>query len=203
MVLCTIEGLDGSGKGTAIDALNNEFDAVFTTEPTEMWTGKKLRELLADESVDPLMDFYMFMVDRVNHVDTVIKPHDGLVISDRYADSTRAYQPPALVEAGVFGTQKEAKEFINETMRPWNYEPDLTIYLDVSVDTAMDRAAGDEKYEKRQFLSNVRLNYEELVRENKDRFVRVNAEHSKEEVADAVVTAVDSVMCGCTECGCK
>jgi len=201
MTFVTIEGLDGAGKDTALNAISETYpDAMFTSEPSDLDTGKMVRECLSDEGTHPVMDFYLFMADRVKHIEQRVRPVDedgGLVVSGRYADSTRVYQPVALVNAGVFDNQWEAKNFIEHTMRPWNYEPDVTIYLDISVDTALERAAGDEKYEKREFLTQVRENYEALVEsdEHGHRFARVDAEQSRAsvraDVREIVAAAVD------------
>lgn len=189
MVFISCEGLDGSGKDTVVSSIKGEWpDTVVTSEPTVMWTGERVREALSDETSPPEFDFYLFMADRVKHVKEVIQPSDKagrLVVSNRYADSTRAYQPVALEQAGVFESQWEAKNFIEHTMRAWDYEPDLTIYLDVSVETALERTSGKEKFENAEFLRQVRLNYEALLDAN-DRFVRVDAERPMDEVRESV-----------------
>jgi len=140
------------------------------------------------------MDFYLFMADRVKHIEQRVRPVDedgGLVVSGRYADSTRVYQPVALVNAGVFDNQWEAKNFIEHTMRPWNYEPDLTIYIDIPVELAMKRVAGDEEYEKKEFLEQVKENYEELCDRFSHRYVRVDGTQSKEEVKEEVLDIIN------------
>lgn len=193
-MLITTEGLDGSGKGTLVDAITDVHpDAVTTTEPSELWTGKQVRRCLSNEDIDALTDFYFFMGDRIHHIENVVRPavEDGnIVISDRYADSTRAYQPVGLTQDGKFDTQGQAKVFIEQTMRPWNYEPDVTLYLDISVDTALERADQDEKYEKRTFLNSVKQNYEMLV-EQYDRIIRINGEQTKDAVLADALNALD------------
>ena len=189
-MLISIEGLDGSGSTSLVEAISEYYPNVVTTsEPSEMWTGKQVRRCLSDESIDPLTDFYFFMGDRVHHIQNIVKPavrRGKFVVSDRYADSTRAYQPVALAESEYFETQAQAKLFIEQTMDPWNCEPGLTLYIDVSVDTAISRCDEDEKYEKREFLEEVKKNYDALA-DTKDRIVRIDGEQSKEEVkADAL-----------------
>lgn len=191
----TIEGLDGSGKSSVVDAITDEYpNAVTTAEPSELWTGRVVRRCLGDDTVDPLTDFYFFMGDRVNHIEEVVRPKDEqgkLVISDRYADSTRCYQPVALGNSHHFDSQTAAKLFIEETMAPWSYEPDLTVYLDVSVETSLDRCDESEKYEKREFLEKVKQNYDALVEAERDRFVVIDGEQSKDEVARQAVSKLD------------
>jgi dTMP kinase len=191
----SIEGIDGSGKTTVIDAITAEYqDAVLTSEPSELWTGRAVRRCLKNDELDPLVDFYFFMGDRVNHIEETVRPIDEqgkLVVSDRYADSTRAYQPVALGESRHFPNQASAKLFIQNVMRPWNYEPDVTIYLDVSVDTALERCDELEKYEKRDFLEKVKYNYDELIEAERDRFIVIDGEQSKQAVAREAVGKLD------------
>jgi dTMP kinase len=195
----TLEGLDGSGTTSLLEEIKREYDnSVTTSEPSDLRYGRMVRENLSDESTNELADFYVFMADRVHHIDEIVRPADEagkLVVSDRYADSTRAYQPIAMTDAEIFDSQFQAKDFIEHTMAPWDYEPDLTIYIDISVDTALDRAAGDEKYEKRQFLERVKENYDALVdsEEFGHRIVRVDGEQSKEEVARSALGKIDVV----------
>jgi dTMP kinase len=194
-MLISLEGLDGSGKSTVMNAITDKYpNAVTTREPSELTYGQLVRERLSDESSNELIDFYLFMCDRVHHIEERVKPgvEEGrLVISDRYADSTRAYQPVALTrENSLFDSEWEAKYFIEQSMRPWSYEPDLTLYIDISVDTALKRTKGDEKYEKRDFLRKVRQNYEALCDSNQ-RIVRIDGEQSEDEVATSALGKVD------------
>jgi|APHM01.1.fsa_nt_gi thymidylate kinase len=191
----TIEGLDGSGKSTVMNAITDRYpNAVTSTEPSDLKYGQMVRERLSDTESDSIIDFFLFMCDRRNHIESRIKPAVDewrLVVSDTYADSTRAYQPVSLVgEDEPFTSSWEVKHYIELLMEPWNYEPDLTLYIDISVDTAIERSDGDEKYEDREFLTQVRRNYEALCHE-KDRIVRVDGEQSKEDVATSALGKID------------
>jgi len=197
MVFCTVEGLDGAGGTTLVEQLSQKYpDSVRTSEPSDLQYGQLVRERLSDESSDPIVDFYLFMADRCNHIEQRVRPANEsgkLVISDRYADSTRAYQPVALAgdtDEKPLDSQWEAKFFIEQTMSFWNYKPDLTLYLDISVDTALDRADCSEKYEKRQFLERVKKNYDALA-DSKKRIVRIDAEQSRASVVSDAVAAVE------------
>jgi dTMP kinase len=193
----TIEGLDGSGKSTVLDAITDKYPgAVTTSEPSDLEYGQLIRRNLSDEESDGLVDFYLFMADRRDHIEQRVRPADEagkLVVSDRYADSTRAYQPVALSGEGKpFDSPWEAKLFIEQTFSYWNYEPDLTLYIDISVDTALERADQEEKYEKREFLEQVKENYDALA-DTTDRIVRIDGEQSKEDVRWAAVSKLDVV----------
>lgn len=183
----TVEGIDGAGKTLAVKAIREEFDAVTTQEPSEFWTGDQLRKALRNET-PAFTDFFLFMADRHYHIEEKIKPalrDRELVVSDRFADSTLAYQPVQLQDEVEYPQQ-----WIERVMAPWNIMPDLTIYLDVTLDTAMKRLDGNEKYERLEMLEGVAANYEQLRDRFTDRYTRVDAEQSKEEVREEVLGIV-------------
>lgn len=192
MVFCTVEGLDGSGKSTVLDAITSEYPgAVTTSEPSDLEYGQLVRHNLSQD-VDPLVDFYLFMADRKVHIEQRVRPADEsgkLVVSDRYADSTRAYQPVALTgDDRPFDSPWEAKTFIEQTMAPWCYEPDLTLYIDVTPETAIERSSGDEKFEDVEFLTEVHKNYIALA-DARERIVTIDGEQRKDSVkSDALET---------------
>lgn len=197
MTLISTEGLDGSGTTTLTQYLTEQYNnTVRTCEPTDSQYGKLVRQNLSDENTYPLVDFYLFMADRYHHIEEVIRPADNngkIVISDRYIDSTRAYQPVAMTEDGAqspFSSMMVADQFITETMSHWAYEPDITLYLSISVDTALNRANCDEKYEKRQFLTKVKDNYDYLAHTT-DRIHTIDAEQPKERVASEAVKIIE------------
>lgn len=193
----TLEGLDGSGKSTVLDAITSEYpDAVTSTEPSDLEYGQLVRRNLSQDT-DPIVDFYLFMADRRDHIEQRVRPADEsgeLVVSDRYADSTRAYQPVALAgesDEKPFDSSWEAKTFIEQTMAFWNYEPDLTLLIDISPETAIERAAGDEKYEKLDFLTQVYENYKALADTN-ERIVRIDGEQSRVNMKTEALNKIES-----------
>ena len=98
----TIEGMDGSGKSTQIKLLQEYLtkkglDFIITKEPGGTDVGKEIRKLLLEgkKDIDPLSEAMLFFADRRLHVEQVIKPaleSGKIVISDRFADSTYAFQ---------------------------------------------------------------------------------------------------------------
>ena len=188
----TIEGIDGAGKTTVVEAIQGNWKAsVRTQEPSELWTGKQVRRAISnDTDVHPLTTFYLFMADRVHHIEEEIKPaldNGMLVVSDRYADSTLAYQPVALNDHIRFPQQ-----YMEQTMEPWNFEPDLTLYIDIPVDVAIERTVGDEEYENVEFLEQVKENYDDLAKRFSHRFVRIDGNQSKERVREDCLTAIEN-----------
>lgn len=187
----TVEGIDGAGKTGVVEAIAEEFDAAVTAEPSEFWTGEQVRRALQEETPS-FTDFFLFMADRHFHIEEKIKPkvaEGEVVVSDRFADSTRVYQPVQLS-----GHLKDPYSWIERTMEPWRFKPDVTIYLDVGVEVGLERCDEDEKYENAGMLEQVKENYERLLEQEPERFVIIDAEQSKEEVQHAAVDVVAEVI---------
>ena len=132
----TFEGIDGSGKSTQLRLVSNYLkdqgcEFLLTREPGGTTIGLRLRAALLDaqEEVDPLTELLVFAADRAQHVRRVLRPaleKGQVVISDRYADATAAYQG-----AGRgFAPDLVAKiiQLATEGLKP-----DLTLLFDVSV----------------------------------------------------------------------
>jgi len=138
----TFEGIDGSGKSTQLRLLNNylrenDCQVLLTREPGGTTLGLRLRAALLDarEEVDPLTELLVFAADRAQHVRRVLRPAlaaGGIVISDRYADATVAYQG-----AG----RGFSPELIHEIVQlaTEGLTPDLTLLFDVSVEESTTR----------------------------------------------------------------
>jgi dTMP kinase len=140
----TFEGIDGSGKSTQLRLLENFLrangcDALLTREPGGTALGVRLRAALLDamEEVDPLTELLVFAADRAQHVRRVLRPAlsaGKVVISDRYADATVAYQgagrgfPPELISQIV--------QLATEGLKP-----DLTLLFDLSIAESTSRTA--------------------------------------------------------------
>ncbi len=138
----TFEGIDGSGKSTQLRLLSNFLrakgcDALLTREPGGTPLGLRLRAALLDamEEVDPLTELLVFAADRAQHVRRLLRPaldSGRVVISDRYADATVAYQgagrgfSPDLISRIV--------ELATEGLKP-----DLTLLFDVSITESTNR----------------------------------------------------------------
>jgi dTMP kinase len=138
----TFEGIDGSGKSTQLRLLNNYLrahgcQALITREPGGTTLGLRLREALLDalEEVDPLTELLVFAADRAQHVRRKLLPaleSGAVVISDRYADATIAYQgagrgfPPELISQIV-------------QLATGGLKPDLTLLFDVSIEESVSR----------------------------------------------------------------
>ena len=188
-MLVTLEGLDGSGKTTVAEALRDAYPgAVFTREPTRSWYGEAVRRSLEDDDADPVAELFLYTADHAAHLAEVVRPalaRDALVISDRYSDSRYAYQAAALE-----GRVERPLEYIVGVHTPWTVPPDLTLYLDVDPETGATRSGATNKFEQAAFLRSVRDNYERLLRNDPERFVRIDAGRSPEAVIDEAEAAL-------------
>lgn len=200
----TFEGIDGSGKSTQLRLIANDLRfrglVVLTThEPGGTPLGRRLREtfLETDENVDPLAELLLFAADRAQHVNFLIKPaiaEGKIVISDRYADATYAYQG-----AGRGFPQTTIKQIIK--LATDGLKPDLTLFFDLPVETALERTnkrsdAGEQKNrmdkEKAEFYERVRNSYLELAAKESKRFRVMDANRPVEEIhADALKLVTD------------
>ena len=132
----TFEGIDGCGKSTQLRLLASELrvrrlDVVTTREPGGTPLGQKLRAALlgVQEEVDPLAELLVFAADRAQHVRSLLRPSlaaNKIVLSDRYADATVAYQGSGR------GFQPELIEEIVQ-LATEGLQPDLTLLFDLSV----------------------------------------------------------------------
>jgi len=199
-MLITLEGIDGSGKTTALEALRDAAsandllpeDTVFTREPTETWYGKSVRRSLSDPDADPFAELFLFTADHADHLSRVVRPalDDGkVVVSDRYSDSRYAYQA-----ASLEGELDRPMEYIKGVHAPFTRPPDATIYLDAPAEVGADRAGATDKLERRSYLERVHANYERLLEAEPERFVRVDATQSPEEVVASVEDAVEHIL---------
>lgn len=149
-----IEGIDGTGKSTQAKLLGSWFEArgrevVLSREPTDGPWGRKLRESATTGRLRPAEELDLFLRDRRQHVDELIRPSlaaGKVVILDRYYFSTMAYQ-------GARGFDSEEIRSRNEAFAP---VPDHLFILDLGVDAALARigSRGDRanQFEQRESL---------------------------------------------------
>ncbi|MFC7073131.1 dTMP kinase [Halovenus rubra] len=195
-MLVTLEGLDGSGKTTCMDALQSADavppETVFTREPTTSWYGEAVRRSIQDDDADSLAELFLYTADHADHVANTIEPaiETGTpIISDRYSDSRYAYQGVTLSDRF-----DDAVNFVKEIHEPWTRPPEATLYLDIDPETAAKRSGATNKFERAEYLERVQSNYERLIEAEPERFIRIDATQSEEHVRDAVLDAVETVL---------
>jgi dTMP kinase len=190
-MLITLEGLDGSGKTSVWEGLSADRTGgyTFTREPTESWYGEAVRRSIETDGADPLSELFLFTADHADHLQRVIRPaleRGDVVVSDRYSDSRYAYQG-----AAIEGRVPDPVSFVQSIHRPFTRPPDLTIYLEIDPETAVERSGATNKLEQRAFLDTVAANYESLIAAEPDRFVRVDASRPIGAVREAVASIID------------
>jgi dTMP kinase len=193
-MLVTLEGIDGSGKTSAWEALRAAglgVETTFTREPTDSWYGEAVARSIADDEADSLAELFLYTADHADHLSSVVRPaldRGEVVVSDRYSDSRYAYQGATLADHPELD---DPLEFVRDIHQPWTRPPDLTIYLDVSPEIGAERAGATNKFEQAEYLQRVADNYERLVADEPERFVRIDGEQPPEAVRDEVVEAIN------------
>jgi len=198
----TFEGIDGCGKSTVTKRVFRRLQkegrrCVLTVEPTGTWLGKAVRKGWA-EKVGPWTEAFLFMADRVEHNDQIQKwiAEGKLVLSDRYMDSTLAYQGAEL-EKSTGGGSAGAMRLLRTMHGPFLLLPDLTLYLKVTPELGMSRLsgrAGLTKFEKLEFLRKVARNYDLLARREPRRIKAVDASRPLDEVVENVLSLIRKII---------
>ena len=193
----TFEGIEGSGKSTALDALcgllrERETAFLRTREPGGSELGVSLRTLLlnARQELVPEAELFLYLADRAQHVRQVIRPALGrnlLVLSDRYADSTIVYQGYGR------GLDIERLYLLNE-MAVGGLWPDCTVVFDLEPEvglarararnarSGMDVAEGRFEAETLTFHKSIRQGYLSWAKRHSRRFRYVDAQASPDVV---------------------
>ncbi len=186
----TLEGIDRSGKTTQtallLEALGEE--AVGVREPGGTPAGERVRDVLKDPAVDLSGEgeALLFAAARAQLVSDVIRPalaEGRVVVSDRYLDSSLAYQGSAR------GLGVEAIEAIN-AFATGGLEPDLTLLLDLDLAVAASRAGEEDRFEQAELQRKVHAAYEELAAANPGRWRRIDADRDPSKVHHDVLAAV-------------
>jgi dTMP kinase len=188
----TFEGIDRSGKttqaGLLVDALGDA--ALGVREPGGTPAGEKVRELLKDPEIElsPEAEALLFAAARSELVAEVILPalsEGKVVVSDRFLDSSLAYQ------GGARGLGIEDVERVNH-FATRGLKPDLTFLLDLSPEDAAGRAGESDRFEDEgaELQEAVGASYERLIRSDPDRWRRIDARQSPEDVHAQVIASV-------------
>lgn len=202
----TFEGIDGSGKSTQLrmlagDLRSRGLDVLATCEPGGTPLGRRLREafLETEEAVGPRAELLLFAADRAQHVELLIKPalEEGrIVISDRYADATFAYQG-----AGRGFDEATVNQVIE--LATGGLLPDLTLFFDITVEMAIKRmsARPDSEtvrnrmdLETAEFYERVRRSYLGFAEREPERFRVIDANGPIDEIHRIVGDVVNEFL---------
>jgi len=195
----TFEGPDGSGKSSQVASLaeyldKQGFNVLVTREPGGTAIGDQIRTILSDlgnEEMHQRAETLLFLAARAQIVEQVILPalaEGRVVLCDRYADSTLAYQG--------YGHQHDLQQI--QTLLDFatgGLKPDLTLLLDVDVEVGLQRRATDGQWNRLdaynlEFHRRVRQGYHELVQTDLRRWIVVDASQP----ADQVQTTIRQII---------
>jgi dTMP kinase len=185
------EGIEGVGKSSNIDVLVERFEqagieVLTTREPGGTPVAEDIRKLLkehGDEPIPEIAELLMMFAARALNVDNVIRPAldaGKWVISDRFTDSSRAYQ------GGGRGLPMETIDSLASWVHADTW-PDVTILLDAPVEIGMSRAGNRGEpdrieREEHEFFQRIRDTYLKIASEEPDRFVIIDTARSLDEV---------------------
>lgn len=196
----TFEGPEGCGKSTHSKKLKSFLEGkghkvLLTLEPGGTQVGKHIRDILLDPKsvLDETTEVYLFAADRSEHVSKIILPalkEGKFVISDRYVDSTLAYQ------IGGRGLPEDLVRYVN-MISSKGLIPDLTLLLDVSPEIGLKRATqvgSLDRFEKEkiQFHKKVREKYLEIAKNDPQRIKVVNTDNREiDEIQEEIRKIID------------
>ncbi len=174
-----IEGIDTAGKSTQLELLKNKYkDAIFTKEPGGTKLGTKLRAMaLSGEAQSQIAEMFIFLADRAEHIEKVIKPNnDNTIISDR-----------SLISGIAYATQLELNKLIElNLLATENILPSHTILLELSQEELKYRLAQKENdaIELRgiEYLMNIQKKMKETIQKLNLNHIFIDASLSIEQI---------------------
>jgi dTMP kinase len=198
----TLEGIDGAGKSSHLDAMEALFKAqgravVRTREPGGTPLAETLRGLILEQPMDPLTESLLVFAARRDHVTRVIEPalaRGDVVLCDRFTDATFAYQ----------GAGRDFDTQVLSTLERWVQgradapellQPHITLWFDLAPEIAAQRLAGarlPDKFESQpvEFFRRVAAGYAARAAADAKRFVRIDASQTRDQVWQQVETAL-------------
>lgn len=201
-IFISFEGIEGSGKSTQAKLLearlrDNGLKVMYTFEPGDTELGKRLRNVLLDEElkIHSISELLLYFSDRIQHVEEKIKPliNEGfIVISDRFTDSTLAYQGYGRgISLDLINTLN--KILLNE------FKPHLTVLLDLPVEIGLSRNKKINKkdrfeIEEISFHNRVRQGFLELASKEAERFIIIDATQAIDEIAKEVYEKIKAKL---------
>ncbi|MFV2097033.1 dTMP kinase [Micromonospora sp. LOL_014] len=200
-VFVVFEGGEGAGKSTQVTALAQALrergrEVVVTREPGASGLGEKIRRLVLDGGPDapsPRAEALLYAADRAHHVATVVRPalaRGAVVVSDRYVDSSLAYQ-------GAGRTLPVDEVSWLSSWATGGLKPDLVVLLDIEPRAGLDRAqrrgAGADRLESESlaFHERVRYAFLDLAAADPKRYLVLDATRGVDEVRGAVLDRVE------------
>jgi dTMP kinase len=198
----TLEGIDGAGKSSHLDAMEAVFTAqgrqvVRTREPGGTPLAETLRGLILEPPMDPLTESLLVFAARRDHIVRVIEPalaRGDVVLCDRFTDATFAYQGAGRgFDPAVLGTLEQWAQG-GRAPRPL-LQPHITLWFDLAPEVAAQRLAGarvPDKFEAQpvEFFRRVAQGYADRAAADAGRFVRIDASQTRDQVWQQVEAAL-------------
>jgi dTMP kinase len=199
----TLEGIDGAGKSSHIDALEALFKAqgrrvTRTREPGGTPLAETLRTLILEQPMDALTESLLVFAARRDHIVRVVAPalaRGDVVLCDRFTDATFAYQGAGRgFDPAVLSTLERWVQAPSGSESQPLLQPDVTIWFDLPAETAAERLVGariPDKFESQpvEFFRRVAQGYAQRAADA-PRFVRIDASQSREEVWQQIEAAL-------------
>ncbi len=200
-IFISFEGIDGAGKTTHIAALAQAFanqgrEVLRSREPGGTPLAESLRELVLHQPMDALTEALLVFAARRDHVQQVIAPalaRNQVVLCDRFADATFAYQGSG--RGFDWQTLQQLEAMVLQREDASLLQPDLTLWFDVPPQVAAARLAdarSPDRFEAESgaFFTRVREGYRRRAEEMPARFARIDASQTLEQVWQQVLSAV-------------
>lgn len=195
------EGGEGAGKSTQVALLDSwlrglGITALLTREPGATPAGKQIRAIVLDpaSSLTPRAEALLYAADRAHHVETVLLPAlaAGVVVSDRYVDSSLAYQGAG--RALPMPLLLQVSDWATDGLRP-----NLTVVLDIDPAVGLARAAGHRSPDRIEresvaFHERVRACFLDLAADDPDRYLVLDASAAPQDLAAAVRDRLASAL---------
>ncbi len=195
-----LEGGEGAGKSTQARRLESwlrqeGYDVLLTHEPGDTQIGQLLRRIVLDPETGPMSDrteTLLYAADKAEHVERVVRPaleRGAVVVTDRYVDSTLAYQ----------GAGRSLADDEVERVARWatgDLRPHLTVLLDLDPQAGLTRFEGRDRIEGEpaEFHERVRAQFLRLAEADPQRYVVVDARRSPEEIERLVRERVEPLL---------
>jgi dTMP kinase len=193
----TFEGIDGSGKTTAATEVCRKLGAIghsvkLTCEPTKTWLGDAVKRS-HKEKISPFTEAFLFMADRATHTDQIkrwLAEYD-IVISDRYCDSTFAYQGAALLL--LFKKKYASVDWLMQISERFIQIPRLTFLFVIDPQIGLERINYRNelsKFEREEFLARVQENYIYIAKKQPTRFIKLDGCMAREKIVEKILTEI-------------
>jgi dTMP kinase len=199
----SFEGIDGAGKSTHIaglaEALSSKgYKVLLSREPGGTSLAEKLRGLILNDAMDALTESLLVFAARRDHVEQVIRPalaRGEVVLCDRFTDATFAYQGAGRgFDLQTLSTLESWVQSQSQSHNQPVLQPDVTYWFDLAPNLAAQRLAGarvPDKFESQPvaFFEAVRSGYAARAFADAKRFIRIEANQSREAVFADVIAA--------------